>query len=74
MAAPVNATGSALEVATPKALFRTEILGGLGGGATNSWRYAVSKDGQRFLINSTMEQSVSAPITIVTNWTAELKK
>lgn len=74
MAAEVHATGPALELGAPGVLFRTQILGGLGGGAALDWRYAVSKDGQRFLINTAMEQSASAPITVVTNWTAELKK
>jgi eukaryotic-like serine/threonine-protein kinase len=74
MAVEVHANGSAFEVGAPKVLFRTQILGGLGGGPTTDWRYAVSMDGQRFLINTTMEQSAAAPITVVTNWTAELKK
>jgi Tol biopolymer transport system component len=74
MAADVRVSGSALEIGTPKMLFHTEILGGLGSGANTAWRYAVSKDGQRFLINSTMEQTTSSPITVVTNWTEGLKK
>ena len=36
--------------------------------------YDVSADGQRFLINTAPEQAVSAPITVVLNWTAGLKK
>jgi hypothetical protein len=74
MAADVRVSGSALEIGTPKMLFHTEILGGLGSGANTAWRYAVSKDGQRFLINSTMEQTTSSPITVVTNWIEGLKK
>ena len=74
MAAELNATGSALEVGSPKLLFRTQILGGLGAGAAGAWRYAVSKDGQRFLINSAPEQVASAPVTVRTNWMTELKK
>ena len=34
----------------------------------------VTADGQRFLINTTPEQTASAPITVVVNWTAGLKK
>jgi len=37
-------------------------------------RYAVSPDGQRFLINVPVEAQTSAPITVVLNWTADLKK
>jgi dipeptidyl aminopeptidase/acylaminoacyl peptidase len=74
MAAEVNASGSALEISSPKTLFRTQILGGLGAGAIGAWRYAVSKDGQRFLINTAMEQTAATPITVVTNWAVELRK
>ena len=74
MAVEVRATGSALEVGAPKQLFRTQILGGLGSGTNTAWRYAVSKDGQRFLMNAAIEQTASVPITVVTNWTASLKK
>jgi hypothetical protein len=34
----------------------------------------VSADGQRFLINTAVDQPMSAPITLVVNWTAGLKK
>jgi hypothetical protein len=74
MAADIHVTGSSFEVGAPKVLFRTEILGGAGGGPTNAWRYAISKDGQRFLINAAAEQTASVPITVITNWPAELKK
>jgi serine/threonine protein kinase len=73
MAEDVHVTGSSFEVGAPKVLFRTEILGGAGGGPTNAWRYAISKDGQRFLINVTAEETASLPITVVTNWPTELK-
>ena len=36
--------------------------------------YDVSADGQRFLINTVPEQATSAPITVVVNWTAGLRK
>jgi eukaryotic-like serine/threonine-protein kinase len=74
MAADVHVTGSSFEVGAPKALFRADILGGEGGGPAIAWRYAVSKDGQRFLINTAAEQAASVPVTVLTNWPAELKK
>ncbi len=74
MAAEVKANGASFEVSAPKTLFRSGILGGNGGGPTIAWRYAVSKDGQRFLINSAPEEVASSPITVETNWTADLKK
>ena len=36
--------------------------------------YTVAPDGQRFLVNAAMEESRSSPITIITNWTAGLKR
>jgi eukaryotic-like serine/threonine-protein kinase len=36
--------------------------------------YAVTDDGQRFLINAVVETEPNAPLTVVTNWTAEVKK
>jgi hypothetical protein len=36
--------------------------------------YDASPDGQRFLVNTIRNQSVSEPITIVLNWTEELKR
>jgi eukaryotic-like serine/threonine-protein kinase len=36
--------------------------------------YAVTDDGQRFLINAVVETEPNAPLTVVTNWTAGVKK
>ncbi|MBI4468216.1 MAG: serine/threonine-protein kinase [Acidobacteria bacterium] len=36
--------------------------------------YDVTSDGQRFLVNTVVEQRAPSPITLVTNWTADLKK
>jgi eukaryotic-like serine/threonine-protein kinase len=67
MAAAVNGKGSSFEVDAVKPLFQTRATG-------IRYSYDVSADGQRFLINTTPEQTSSAPITIVLNWTAGLKK
>jgi Tol biopolymer transport system component len=58
--------GIQFEAAVPKPLFDVRFPGG------NSW-FAVSKDG-RFLIPVSTEQSASAPMTVVVNWQAGLKK
>lgn len=34
----------------------------------------VTTDGQRFLVNTAVEQTMTTPITLVLNWTAALKK
>jgi serine/threonine protein kinase/Tol biopolymer transport system component len=67
MAAAVNAKGSSFDVDAVKPLFQTRAT-------ATRYSYDVSADGQRFLINTTPEQTTSAPITIVLNWTAGLKK
>jgi Tol biopolymer transport system component len=58
--------GSTFEAGAAKPLFDTHIKEVLD-------NYAVSGDGQRFLINDLTETSVS-PITVVLNWTADLKR
>ena len=67
MAAVVNGKGASFEVGAVKPLFQTRTFG-------FHYSYAVSADGQRFLINTSPEQEASAPITVVLNWTAGLKK
>jgi dipeptidyl aminopeptidase/acylaminoacyl peptidase len=36
--------------------------------------YAVTADGQRFLINAVVETEPNAPLTVVVNWTAGVKR
>jgi len=36
--------------------------------------YAVTADGQRFLINEVVETEPNAPLTVVVNWTAEAQR
>ena len=36
--------------------------------------YTVSDDGQRFLVNTPLEEDNSSPVIVVVDWTAELKK
>ncbi len=68
MAVTVNGKGANFDVGPIKPLFETRVV--LGG----RYQYAVSEDGQRFLINTAPEQAASAAITVVLNWTAGLKK
>jgi len=66
MAAAVNEEGT-FKAGVPKVLFQTrEVVG--------RYRYAVTADGQRFLVNTPLEEANTAPITVVLNWTAELGK
>lgn len=66
MAVAVNGEGT-FKAGVPKALFQTrEIIG--------RYVYAVTPDGQRFLVNTPLEEASTSPITVVLNWTAELKR
>ena len=56
-----------LEIGATRSLFEIRP-----GGPGNV--YDVSADGQRFLVNMAVEQQITAPLTLVLNWTAELKK
>jgi hypothetical protein len=62
--------GATFEASVPKPLFGTCVI---------SWAefrnsYVVTADGQRFLINSTLEETSTTPINVVVNWTADLKR
>jgi Tol biopolymer transport system component len=69
MAAPVR-SGESLEVGAMVPLFEFRA-GTLQATITP---YAVTADGQRFLINAVVDTEPNAPLTVVVNWTADLKK
>ncbi len=73
MAVDVSTTGGNFKLGVPKALFKTSILGGAGGGPISSWRWD-SPDGKRFLMNTPLDEAAATPITIVLNWQTVLKK
>ncbi len=65
-ACPIAAKGSEIEVGTPQRLFNTTSPGiGIS--------FDVSADGKRLLINHA-EEEAQAPLQLLTNWPAELKK
>ncbi len=67
MAAEVNIKGSALEIGAVKALFETLP-------AQQGRDFDVMADGQRFLVNTLVKDLESSPVTLVVNWTADLKR
>ncbi len=70
MAVPLK-TQSTFEAGVPRMLFQTSadpLFPNLG------IPYDVTADGQRFLVNVAMDESRASPITIITNWTAGLKR
>jgi Tol biopolymer transport system component len=62
--------GQTVEAGPPMSLFATRIVGGALQGAFRA-QYAVSNDGQRFLINSYTEEAATPPITVILNWHPE---
>jgi Tol biopolymer transport system component len=69
MAAPVR-SGENFEAGTPISLF--EFRAGTAG--QEFAPYAVTADGQRFLINAVVETEPNAPLTVVVNWAAGVKR
>jgi hypothetical protein len=71
MAAPVT-TGTHFDAGTPVVLFqstpRPPVL------VYDLFVYDVSRDGQRFLINTQVKQAESVPMSVVLNWPAKLNK
>ena len=72
MATPVKLSpdGKSLETGTPVALFPVRIAGGPLPGR-NKQQYAVSSDGQRFLVNLAVDEGAASPITLILNWHPE---
>ena len=68
MAAAVSSRGSAFEVGALQLLFETSVR------LDGDYPYDVSADGQRFVVNTLVKDTTAAPITVVVNWTAALKK
>jgi Tol biopolymer transport system component len=69
MAAPVKVSpdGQSLEPETPAALFPVRTVGGPLPGVFRQ-QYAVSSDGQRFLVNLAADEGVASSITLIYNW------
>ena len=67
-AVEVREKGASLELGTPQELFQANTF------SMTGTPFAASADGKRFLINGTTAQVASQPLTLITNWTADLKK
>ena len=72
MAVPIDlsSTGQTPVVGTPFPLFPTRLPSR----GARKQLYAVAADGQRFLIDVVADEATAAPITILQNWMAGLKK
>jgi hypothetical protein len=67
MAAVLNIEGTRIDTLGVRPLFRARWK------AIGLWPYDVSPDGQKFLMNTVVEQGAPAPLTITLNWTEGLK-
>jgi eukaryotic-like serine/threonine-protein kinase len=68
MAVDVQQNGSGLQLGTPRSLFKAATVPGPSG------PYTVSADGKKFVMNTVLPQSINEPLTLVTNWPADLKQ
>jgi Tol biopolymer transport system component/tRNA A-37 threonylcarbamoyl transferase component Bud32 len=71
MATEVNAKGSNFEVGAVRPLFQARPQRT---GTFFPTLYDTSRDAQRVLVNTAMSQKSATPVTLVVNWTADLKK
>ena len=69
MAAGIRTSGAAVEVDAPRQLFGVAVISG------PFMPFDVTSDGQRFLVVQPLSRTQrAAPLTLVTNWQAGLKK
>ncbi len=64
--------GPTFEAGAARPLFQTRRREHVS--STDLFSYDVSADGQRFLVNTDVGEVTSSPLTVVLNWTAELKR
>ncbi|HEV1996401.1 MAG TPA: hypothetical protein VGR03_18850, partial [Candidatus Acidoferrum sp.] len=72
MAVELKDTGGSLQVASTRPLFEMFPTMFLTAAGVN--QYDVTQDGSRFVVDSVITDESSAPLSLVVNWTAELKK
>lgn len=71
MAVPLTVGGN-FNSGAPAALFQASVREQVAGSELVS--YDVSKDGQRFLINSQLEKAETKPMMVILNWREDLEK
>ena len=69
MAVDIKSDADGIQAGAPRALFDLRI-----GNLPGSPYYDVTHDGQRFLVSVVGEETTPTPMTVVMNWTADLKK
>ena len=69
MAAQLTETPGDVRIGSVRTLFTVSPLGGVPG-----YLYDVTADGQKFIISQDFEHATTVPLTLVTNWSAEIGK
>ena len=64
--------GNSFEAGAPVALFQTRLRKPVS--ALEVVSYAVTGDGQRFLVNTRMDEPSAAPLSIILNWASEIER
>jgi hypothetical protein len=70
-AVPVTTDGATFSAGTPRTLFDVEVPEPNPPFPTD---HAVTADGQRFLVNTVVDQPTRPALTVILNWTADLNK
>ncbi|MEQ1354551.1 MAG: protein kinase, partial [Candidatus Acidiferrum sp.] len=65
-------TGIGFEASSPSVLFQTHPRQPIS--AMDFFTYDVTSDGQKFLINTKVEMSNSAPLSVILNWPSDMEK
>jgi serine/threonine protein kinase len=68
MAVDIQQNGASLQLGAPHALFKATTVSGSVG------TYTASADGKKFVMNTVPPQTTSEPLTLITNWPADLKQ
>jgi eukaryotic-like serine/threonine-protein kinase len=65
-------TGAGFEAGPPNTLFQTHPRQPIS--AMDFFSYDVTADGQKFLVNTKVDTSNSAPLSVILNWSSEMEK
>jgi eukaryotic-like serine/threonine-protein kinase len=74
MVVEVNGAESTFKAGVPKALFEARTIPTVPFYGFNASYYAVSGNGQRFLVSTLAGESTPTPLTVVLNWTAGIER
>ena len=62
MSVEMNSSGEALRIGRTESLFQAPLA------AFPNWDYAVTADGQRFLLNTRIDDDAATPLRLIVNW------